>query len=114
MLLYHKSLSALLESECFLTHFTDSFFGFFPNLVQSGDKNPLKLIKLYQSGQAGTPPKVKFHLDKFNPATEGNLNDSFIEFHFEEVGTKVGKVLFIDKEEGVSEVGQEAFTFKKG
>ena len=68
--------------------------------MQSGDKNPLKLIKLYQSEQAGTPPKVKFLLNKFNPATKGKLNDSFIEFHFEEDGNKVGKVLFIDKEEG--------------
>ena len=73
---------------------------FFPNLVQSGDKNLLKLIKLYQWGHVGTPSKVKLYLEKFNPATKGKFNDSFIEFHFEEDGNKVGKVLFIDKEEG--------------
>ena len=100
MLLYLKSLSALLESECFLTHLKDSFTGFFPKLVQSGDKNPRKLIKLYQPEQTGTSPKVKFHLEQFNPAAKGKLNDSFIEFRFGELESKVGKVLFINKEGG--------------
>ena len=46
------------------------------------------------------PTKVKFHLEQFNPAAKGKLNDSFMEFRFGELENKVGKVLFIDKEGG--------------
>ena len=98
MLLHYKALSALLQSQFFLTNFPKTFKRLFPKLVERGDSNPHDLIKLYQPKQHTlVPSRVKFYLERFSPTTKGMLNNSFIEFRFENEN-KIGNILFIDKE----------------
>ena len=58
------------------------------------------------------PSRVKFYLERFSPTTKGKLNNSFIEFLFENEN-KIGKILFIDKEAGhlaVAELSKKRLT----